>query len=52
MMPSNYLILCHPLLLFPSIFPILACVKVIQSCPILCDPMDYTVHGEMTATVQ
>ena len=20
-------------------------VKVIQSCPTLCDPMDYTVHG-------
>ena len=20
-------------------------VKVIQSCPILCNPMDYTVHG-------
>ena len=20
-------------------------VKVTQSCPILCDPMDYTVHG-------
>ena len=21
------------------------CVKVAQSCPTLCDPMDYTVHG-------
>ena len=20
-------------------------MKVTQSCPILCDPMDYTVHG-------
>ena len=22
-----------------------ACVKVCQSCPTLCDPMDYTVRG-------
>ena len=24
-------------------------VKVAQSCPILCDPMDYTVHGILQA---
>ena len=24
-------------------------VKVIQSCPTLCDPMDYTVHGILQA---
>ena len=24
-------------------------VKVAQSCPILCDPMDYTVHGTLQA---
>ena len=25
--------------------PIIGCVEVAQSCPALCDPMDYTVHG-------
>ena len=24
-------------------------VKVAQSCPTLCDPMDYTVHGILQA---
>ena len=23
----------------------IVCAKVAQSCPTLCDPMDYTVHG-------
>ena len=26
-------------------------VKVTQSCPILCDPMDYTVHGILQARI-
>ena len=26
-------------------------VKVIQSCPTLCDPMDYTVHGVLQARI-
>ena len=26
-------------------------VKVAQSCPTLCDPMDYTVHGVLQATI-
>ena len=26
-------------------------VKVIQSCQILCDPMDYTVHGILQARI-
>ena len=26
-------------------------VKVTQSCPILCDPMDYTVHGILHARI-
>ena len=26
-------------------------VKVAQSCPILCDPMDYTVHGVLQARI-
>ena len=26
-------------------------VKVTQSCPALCDPMDYTVHGILQARV-
>ena len=26
-------------------------VKVAQSCPTLCDPMDYTVHGILQARV-
>ena len=26
-------------------------VEVAQSCPILCDPMDYTVHGILQARI-
>ena len=26
-------------------------VKVTQSCPALCDPMDYTVHGILQARI-
>ena len=26
-------------------------VKVVQSCPMLCDPMDYTVHGILQARI-
>ena len=26
-------------------------VKVTQSCPVLCDPMDYTVHGILQARI-
>ena len=26
-------------------------VKVTQSCPILCDPMDYTIHGLLQARI-
>ena len=26
-------------------------VKVAQSCPTLCDPMDYTVHGILLARI-
>ena len=35
--------------LFPT--PCQLKVKVAQSCPVLCDPMDYTVHGILQATV-
>ena len=39
-MPSNHLILCHPLLLLPSIFPSIKWKwsEIAQSCLILCDP--------------
>ena len=65
-MPSNHLILCHPLLLLPPIFPSinkykiamkqLIClakvkVKVAQLCLTLFDPMDYTVHGIFQARI-
>ena len=26
-------------------------VKVAQSCPTLCDPVDYTVHGSLQARI-
>ena len=42
-MPSNHLILCHPLLLQPSIFPSIS--SVTQSCPTLCDPMNPSTPG-------
>ena len=35
--------------LFPT--PCQLKVKVAQLCPVLCDPMDYTVHGILQATV-
>ena len=52
-MSSNHLILCHPLLLLPSIFPhfLLPCMKVksesqaAQSCPTLWDPMGCSLPG-------
>ena len=58
-MPSNHLILCHSLLL-PSIFPSISIqdclklklvlnVKVTQSCPTLCDPMNGIVCGILQA---
>ena len=31
--------------------PLLGWVKVTQSCPTLCDPMDYTVHGILQARI-
>ena len=27
------------------------CVKITQSCPTLCDPIDYTVHGILQARI-
>ena len=27
------------------------CVKVTQSCPTLCNPMDYTIHGILQARI-
>ena len=45
---SNNLILCHPLLLLPSIFPSISSVQftsVTQSCLTLCDPMNRSTPG-------
>ena len=58
-MPSNQLILCHPLLLLPSTFPSIRVFSnesvlrissaqfssVAQSCPTLCDPMNRSTPG-------
>ena len=38
---------CHPAYLTYSQSE----VKVSQSCPTLCDPMDYTVHGILQARI-
>ena len=53
-MPPNYLILCRPLLLLPSIFPSIrvyaaaaTAAKSFQSCPTLCDPMDSSPPGPL-----
>ena len=35
----------------PSLASIPVKVKVAGSCPTLCDPMDYTVHGILQATI-
>ena len=32
-------------------YPFYMKVKVAQSCPTLCDPMDYTVHGILQARI-
>ena len=48
------LIMCISLLkiIFTFIFCYLSCeVKVAQSCPTLCDPMDYTFHGLLQARI-
>ena len=50
LMPSNHLVLCHPLLLLPSIFPRIGlCCAVLclvaQSSPTLCDPLDCSLLG-------
>ena len=58
-MPSNHLILCHAVLLLPSIFPSIRVFpnesvpgissvhfsSVNQSCPTLCDPMNCSTPG-------
>ena len=60
-MPSNHLILCHPLLP-PSIFPSISIqdclklkfvfkVKVTQLCPTLCEPMNCIVCGILQARI-
>ena len=36
---------------FPPQFAKKVKVKVVQSCPTLCDPMDYTVHGILQARI-
>ena len=41
-MPSNPLILCHPLLLLPSIFP---SIRVFSNVSALCIPMDCSTPG-------
>ena len=35
----------------PLIFHLENCVKITQSCPALCDPVDYTVHGILQARI-
>ena len=30
---------------------VIVIVKIAQSCPILCNPMDYTVHGILLARI-
>ena len=41
----------HPWFLEKSSSTKLVKVKVAQSCPTLCDPMDYTVHGILQARI-
>ena len=36
---------------FPVSFAVAFQVKATQSCPTLCDPMDYTVHGILRARI-
>ena len=64
MIPSNYFILCNPLLLPPSIFPSIRVLSnnsvlcdssvqfssVTQSCPTLCDPMNCSMPGLLSIT--
>ena len=50
-MPSNYLILCRPLLLLPSIFPSIIKVAIVifssvaQLWPTVCEPMACSTPG-------
>ena len=43
---ENY---CRILVWFPFTWGVKVKVNVAQSCPTLCDPMDYTVHGILQA---
>ena len=52
-MPSNCLILCHPLLLLPSIFPsirVFSNESVPQSCPTLCNPCTAAQKSSLSIT--
>ena len=50
-MPSSHLILCHPLLLLPTMPPSsVQFSTVAQSCPTLCDPMNHSTPGLPTIT--
>ena len=47
-MPSNHLILCHPLLFLPSVFP---SIRVFSSDPMDCSSPGSSIHGIFQARV-
>ena len=51
--PSSFLLVKQGIFTNSEVFMLLmkVKVKVTQSCPTLCDPMDYTVHGILQARI-
>ena len=51
--PSSSLLIKQVIFTNPEVFMLLmkVKVKVTQSCPTLCDPMDYTVHEILHASI-
>ena len=56
LIPCNHLVLCHPLLLLPSVFPgirVFSNQLVLvshSSCPTLCDHMDHSMQASLSIT--
>ena len=49
-MPSNHLILCHPLLLLPSIFPSISSVQTLSCVPLFATPWTTACQASLSIT--
>ena len=49
-MPSNHLILCHPLLFLPSIFPSISSVQSLSCVPLFATPLTTACQASLSIT--